>query len=99
MVLPALIMAGKTIDFYKPSQEKTWLHCGTHPEMYRRLGKILHWPMIDIKPVSMSEAQQKDLLQAFESADIIVCTSWYAVEHFFRVFAMSEATKQPLKEQ
>jgi len=85
---PALILVGKTIEFYQPTLstpgvDKVYLHCGTHPDMYQHLGKILHWPMIDIKPVSMSEAQQKHLLQSFESADIIVFTSWYAVEHFF----------------
>jgi len=84
---PALIMVGKTIEFYKPNPQKTFLHCGTHPEVYRHLGKILHWPMIEIKPVSMNESQQKNLLKSFESADIIVCTSWYAVEHFFSVLA------------
>ncbi len=81
---PALIVVGKTIEFYKPNPQKTLLHCGTHPEVYGHLGKILHWPMIDIKPVSMDEAGQKHLLQAFESADIIVYTSWYAVEYFIK---------------
>ena len=65
--------------------QKTFLHCGTHPEVYRHLGKILHWPMIDIKPIVLNEVQQKELLKSFESADIIVCTSPYAVEHFLRV--------------
>jgi len=81
---PALIVVGKTIDLYKPTIKKTFLHCGTHPDLYRQMGKILHWPMIEIKPVSMSEAQQKDLLKAFESADIIVLTSWYAADCFLR---------------
>ena len=95
---PALIVVGKTVEFYKPTQ-KTFLHCGTHPDMYQPLGKILHWPMIDIKPVTLNEAQQKEFWKAFESADIIVCTSWYAVEHFFNVIARNEVTKQSLKEQ
>ena len=78
---PALIIVGKTIEFYKPSPKPTFLHCGTHPDMYRQLGKIVHWPMIDIMPATLSEAQQKYLLQAFGTADIIVCTSWYAGEY------------------
>lgn len=81
---PALIVVGKTIEFYKPNPQKTLLHCGTNPEMYGHLGKIIHWPMIDIKPVSLSEAQQKNLLKSFGSADIIVCTSWYAGDYFLR---------------
>jgi uroporphyrinogen III methyltransferase / synthase len=82
---PALIVAGRTIEFYKPSTPKTFLHCGTHPDMYRHLGKILHWPMIDIKPVFLSESQLMDLRKSFESADIIVFTSRYAVESFLHV--------------
>jgi len=81
---PALIIVGKTIEFYKPTPRPTFLHCGTHPDIYRHLGKILHWPMIEIKPVSMSEDQQNDLMEAFQSADIIVCTSWYAGEYFIK---------------
>jgi uroporphyrinogen III methyltransferase/synthase len=79
---PALIIVGNTVEFYKPTQDKTLMHCGTHPDLYRHLGKILHWPMIEIKPAILNESQQKDFLQAFESADIIVCTSWYAGENF-----------------
>jgi uroporphyrinogen III methyltransferase / synthase len=81
---PALIVVGNTLKFYNPSRKKTLLHCGTHPDIYRHLGNILHWPMIDIKPVSMSTAEQKHLLLSFGSADIILCTSWYAAEYFIK---------------
>jgi len=81
---PALIIAGKTVEFYRPNPQKTFLHCGTHPDIYRDLGKIIPWPMIDIQPVSMNMAQQKALLEAFGPADIIVLTSWYAGEYFLR---------------
>ena len=40
--------------------------------------------MIDIKPVVLRKSQQKELLKDFESADIIVCTSWYAAEYFLK---------------
>lgn len=81
---PALIVAGKTVEFYRPGFKKTFLHCGTHPGLYRYLGKILPWPMIDIKPVSLTKTPKKDLLQNFGSADIIVLTSWYAGEYFIK---------------
>jgi uroporphyrinogen III methyltransferase/synthase len=81
---PALMVVGKIIEFYKPDPKKVLLHCGTHPELYRHLGKVLHWPMIDIKPVSMDAAQQKHLLRSYKNADIIVCTSWYAGEYFVK---------------
>jgi uroporphyrinogen III methyltransferase/synthase len=85
---PALILAGKTIEFYKPSVQKTYLHCGTHPDIYKHLGKIYHWPMIDIKPVILSESQQGNLLNSFESTDIIVCTSPYAAEYLIKTLRM-----------
>ncbi len=66
---------------------KILLHCGTHPEMYNHLGQIIHWPMIDIKPVAFNGPCQKQLLQALEMADIIIFTSGFAVEHFFHVIA------------
>lgn len=88
---PALIVVGKTIEFYRPVPKKIFLHCGTHPDMYGDLGKILHWPMIDIKPVMMSEGEQKYFLQAFEFADIIVLTSWYAAEYFIKTFGNSSS--------
>ena len=75
---PALIVVGRTIEFYKASNERTFLHCGTHPDLYRHLGRIYPWPMIDIKPVVFTEAGKKDLLEAFNAAEIVVCTSWYA---------------------
>ncbi len=86
---PALIVVGKTVESYKPIRKKTFLHCGTHPGLYQHLGNIISWPMIDIKPAMMDKAQQKDLLQAFEAADIIALTSWYAGEYFFKAIAAS----------
>lgn len=81
---PALIVVGKTVEFYKSTKQKVFLHCGTHPELYRHWGKILHWPMIDIKPAELNTSEQNNLLKAFESADLIVCTSWYAGEYFVK---------------
>ncbi len=65
--------------------------------MYRHLGNILHWPMIEIKPAILNKAEKKHFLKSFESADIIVLTSWYAAEHFLAVIASE--TKQSFKKQ
>ena len=81
---PSLILVGKVIDLYKPNIKQTFLHCGTHPDLYRNLGKILPWPMITIKPVTFTGPQQQALLQNYLSADIIVCTSWYAADHLIK---------------
>ena len=86
---PALIIVGNSIDLYRPVHKKTFLHCGTHPDLYKHLGKIVHWPMIDIQPMAFNESQQKHFLQSFESAEIIVCTSWYGGECFFKKTSFS----------
>ncbi len=79
---PALIIAGKSIDLYRPRKQLRFLHCGTHPAVYQHLGRIIHFPMIEIKPVALNEAQKKKLWQDFEGADLIICTSTYAVDYF-----------------
>ena len=81
---PALIIVGKTVDLYKPKHKRTFLHCGTHPELYEPLGKIVAWPMIQIKPAQLSEVQTNILLKSLDSCDIIICTSWYAAEYFVK---------------
>ncbi|MDE2027724.1 MAG: uroporphyrinogen-III C-methyltransferase [Candidatus Omnitrophica bacterium] len=83
---PALIVVGKTVDFYRPARTKTFLHCGTHPEIYRHLGRIIHWPMIEIQAVSLNKPQQEDLRKAFDAADMVICTSWYAAQNFVDTF-------------
>ncbi len=70
------------LDVRRP---KTLLHCGTNPEIYSHLGKIIHWPMIDIRPVSINEPSLKQILQALGSTDIIIFTSRHAVLYFFKM--------------
>ena len=70
-------------------RQKILLHCGTHPEIYSHLGKIIHWPMIDIKPVAFKRSPTKRISESFESADIIVFTSRYAVEYFIKCTSVS----------
>ncbi len=81
---PALILAGRTIDFYKPAMKPTLLHCGTHPQAYQPWGNIVSWPMIEITPAAMNQAQTKALQESFKQAEIIVCTSWSAGEYFIK---------------
>jgi len=81
---PALILVGKTIELYRQTKIKTFLHCGTNPELYKAFGEIIHWPMIDIKPVVFTQAQKEILLQNFEYSDIIIFTSWFAGEYFLK---------------
>lgn len=80
---PALIIVGKTTDFYKPvSVRKTILFLGTHPQEYAALGKIVHWPMIAIKPRTFSIQERKKIVRRLMESRLILLTSEYAVEHF-----------------
>ena len=40
--------------------------------------------MIEIKPAILNESQRQELLKAYEDANIIICTSWYAGEYFVK---------------
>jgi uroporphyrinogen III methyltransferase/synthase len=71
---PALIIVGKTVDLYQAIQKTSWLYCGTHPELYAHLGRITHVPTIEIKPATFD-------VTPFKTADIILCTSPYAVKY------------------
>ena len=82
---PALIIAGNTIDLYQPRKQATLLHCGTHPDLYKHLGRIIHFPVIDIKQALLNDAQKKALWQEFEKTDMVLCTSRYAVECFINI--------------
>ena len=87
---PALIIVGNTLNLYKHHNKQTYLHCGTHPELYGQLGRIIHWPMITITPILLSELQQNELQQTLNESDIIICTSPYAAENFCLQFSTKE---------
>lgn len=82
---PALIIAGQTVHFYKKRPQRTWLHCGTNPELYRGLGRIIAWPMIELKPIALDAQQRAKLNDDFNRADLVVLTSPTAVEHFMKI--------------
>lgn len=85
IVPPALIIAGETARLYRRRPRKLLLHCGSHPELYYDLGRIVPWPMIDIKPVSLTTEQKSRLVEDFVRCDLITLTSPQAVEHFMNV--------------
>jgi uroporphyrinogen III methyltransferase / synthase len=93
---PALIIVGKTVDFYRPKPQKTFLHCGTNPELYAGLGKIIPWPMIEIKSKEFSTDEKNKLKNDFKKADLVVLTSPSAVAHFMPLM-LSMLTLEELK--
>lgn len=93
---PALIIVGETVKFYNKNLKKTFLHCGTHPQLYQTLGNIISWPMIDITPISFN-AQERDVLgQEFDQSQIVILTSPTAVKTFMP-FISSFRTQTQIK--
>lgn len=78
---PALIIAGKTTAFLTQQPQKTYLHCGTHPEIYRHLGRIIPFPMIKIQRQEFSKEEIKLLINDVTNADLVILTSPAAAEH------------------
>lgn len=97
---PALIIVGRTVDFYKPPQQsKTVLFLGTHPEGYRSLGQLIHWPMIKISPVVFNRQKKGELFRAFEKSSIVLLTSEYAVEHLLRLLKGLKGHERLIREK
>ncbi len=82
---PALIVAGNTVNFYKARPQKALLHCGTNPELYTALGRIVPLPMIEIKTVALDAVQCIRLNEDLVAADLVVLTSPSAVRHFMKL--------------
>ncbi|HLD88379.1 MAG TPA: uroporphyrinogen-III C-methyltransferase [Candidatus Omnitrophota bacterium] len=82
---PALIIAGATVDFYQDVPGKNILYLGTNPSHYRKFGTIIHWPVIDIKPVIFDGKQRNKLEKDLARADLVVVTSRFGVECFMKI--------------
>ncbi len=91
---PALIIVGKTVDLYDQRRKKTYLHCGTHPHLYQTMGKILPWPMIDLKPVVLSDDDKQRFGKEFDQADLVILTSTNAVNHFMTLITHVRSQSQ-----
>jgi len=81
---PALIIAGATVNFYQDVPAKNILYLGTNPSHYRKFGRLIHWPVIDIKPASFDEKQKNKLKRDLARADLVVVTSRFAIECFMQ---------------
>lgn len=93
---PALIVMGKTVNFYQPDRDReTIVYTGTHPDKYRSLGSLIHLPMIQIAPAEIPPEQADKLAADLPGYDIVLLTSRFAVLHFFTLVrrhpALSEA--------
>jgi uroporphyrinogen III methyltransferase/synthase len=82
---PALIVVGETVRFWQRyAKRKTCvLYTGTHPEKFKGLGRIIHFPMIEISPTPLSAGRIRALIAAMPDYDIVLVTSRFAVKYFF----------------
>ena len=95
---PALIIVGKTVDFYRPPQtSKDILFLGTHPHEYRSLGQLIHFPMIKISPVTFGRSQKENLLRVLNDSQIVLFTSEYAVECFFKFLTKWDKRRESIQ--
>lgn len=82
---PVLIIVGKIINFLNDSfkKPKTILYTGTYPEQYQGLGDVIHWPMIELRPVKLSASLSRKIVKKFPQYEMILLTSRFGVKYFF----------------
>ena len=84
---PALIVAGKIVDFYKAREilKENILYLGTNPKQYRHSGNIIHLPMIEITAKKMSKQTIRRMLANLDKYHLILLTSRFGVRYFFDI--------------
>ncbi len=95
---PALIVVGQTVRFFRAgltkdsqpgnhsgthSPDHHILYLGTHPEKYRSLGRILHFPMIEIRGIKFTRKFRQTIFKDLDDCDLVILTSPHAVQYFF----------------
>ena len=98
---PALIIAGETVRFYQPREKYAQgiLYTGTNPQKYSALENVLHFPMIEITPVTMELHKLQALVDKLHKYDFIMFTSRYAVKYFFEPFEQYDYKDFDLKKR
>ena len=84
---PALIVAGKTVDFYKAREvlKENILYLGTNQKQYWHLGNIIHLPVISITAKKMSDQAISRMLANLDKYQLILLTSRFGVKYFFEI--------------
>lgn len=84
---PVLIVAGRTVRFWDPhsSARGGILYTGTDPAKFNPLGRVTHLPMIQIEPAPLGPREVQALIDNLTQCHMILLTSRFAVEHFFRI--------------
>lgn len=83
---PLIIIVGKVASkknwYLSFEKENKILYTGTHLQKYKGKGKVIHHPLIEIKPCKNYLEFDKYLLQLTDY-NYLIFTSVYAVEYFF----------------
>ena len=73
---PALMIVGEIVKFWDgQKRQESILYLGTDPEKYKILGQIIHFPMIEISPVTVDSRAATKLLKELEQYHLIILTS------------------------
>ncbi len=85
---PALIVAGDVIKFWQKNsvtQEEKILYVGTNPEKYKSLGRIVHFPMIEIEEAQHQPQEIQKLIEELLNYHLILFTSRFGVHYFMKL--------------
>ncbi len=93
---PALIMAGQTVDFYsEKSPQPNILYLGTYPEKYKRMGRIIHFPMITLKAARIKKPSV--FMADLKRSEIVLLTSRCGVKFFFEYLSTKKMAIENLR--
>ncbi len=89
---PALIIAGPTVSFWQnrakrihENSSEQILYLGTNPTKYQSLGRIIHWPMIEISEFPLTKKMKMQILADLEESQMIIFTSRFGVKYFMMI--------------
>lgn len=94
---PVLMVAGETVNFYRPVPRERILYLGTNPEKYMSLGQIIFHPMIEIAPAKVDLDIIKRVLSSLAQYQLILFTSRFGVIHFFELLKKQQIASEDLK--
>lgn len=93
---PALIIAGNVTKFYQGVPSTNILYLGTNPLHYRKMGRIIHWPMLDIQSMVLNDAQKVNLIERFHQSIMVIFTSRFSVINTLRIIPVHDLSKKTI---
>ncbi|OGX08159.1 MAG: hypothetical protein A2Z88_09215 [Omnitrophica WOR_2 bacterium GWA2_47_8] len=96
---PVLFIVGETVKFWRKNKmrDENILYLGTNPSKYRNLGRIIHFPVIEIA-VKDAPSLKAQLLKAIPGTDLTIFTSRYAVHAFFKSLGNNDSVMKSLRQ-